>query len=78
MCRDPIASGSACLEAVRRVQPGDSEGEEPVQFVPSSELRVWQARMASLLWQQKQKGGVIDQNNRDDVIDETWVSKNII
>lgn len=74
MCREPIPPGSACLEAVSRVQPVVLIKEDDIQFTPSSELRAWQMRMASLLWQQKQKGGVIDPNSQDDVIDETWVS----
>ena len=42
-------------------------------FRPSEELRSWQARMASLLRQQREKGGVIDPSREDDTIDETWV-----
>jgi hypothetical protein len=50
------------------------EQDDEVNFAPSLELKAWQDRMASLLWKQKQKGGVIDLNSEDDVIDETWVS----
>ena len=74
MCRDPIPPGSACLEAVSRVKLETLHDDSNVQFTPSAELRAWQARMESLLWQQKQKGGVIDPNSEDDVIDESWVS----
>lgn len=42
-------------------------------FRPSAELRSWQAHMASLLRQQREKGGVIDPSREDDTIDETWV-----
>ena len=72
MCRKPIPSGSVCLDAAASVPPDALLGEENIQFTPSTELKVWQTRMASLLWQQTQKGGVIDPD-REDVIDETWV-----
>ena len=42
-------------------------------FRPSEELQAWQAHMASLLRQQREKGGVIDPSREDDTIDETWV-----
>ena len=78
MCRDPIVPGSGCLDAVAGSQSVTAaalhELDEEVNFAPSPELKAWQDRMASLLWKQKQKGGVIDPNSEDDVIDETWVS----
>lgn len=74
MCRDPILPGSACLEAISRVKPEVLRYDDNVHFIPSAKLRAWQERMKVLLWQQKQKGGVIDPNSEDDVIDETWVS----
>ena len=77
VCRDAIAPGSVCLDAVASTQqtvPALHRHDEEMNFTPSPELKAWQDRMASLLWKQKQKGGVIDPNSEDDVIDETWVS----
>ena len=77
VCRDAIAPGSVCLNAVASTQQTAAalhKQDEEMNFIPSPELKVWQDRMASLLWKQKQKGGVIDPNSEDDVIDETWVS----
>ena len=75
MCRDSIAPGSVCLDAVPSTQTVALHREdEAIHFSPSPELKAWQDRMASLLWKQKQKGGVINRNCEDDVIDETWVS----
>lgn len=78
VCRDPIPPGSVCLDTVAGSQSATvaalHELDDEVNFAPSPELKAWQDRMASLLWKQKQKGGVIDPNSEDDVIDETWVS----
>lgn len=52
----------------------EEEGEEFV-FLPSQTLRQWQHQMAVLLRQQKERGGVIDLTNKDDVIDLTWVRR---
>ena len=74
MCREPIAPGSVCLDSIAGIQAAALHREdEKNNFTPSPELKAWQERMASLLWKQKQKGGVIDPNSEDDVIDETWV-----
>ena len=43
-------------------------------FTPSQSLRQWQRKMAALLQQQRERGGVIDGTEKDDVIDLTWVS----
>ena len=82
MCRDPISPGSVCLDAVASTRHQTavaadgphSQDDDNVDFTPSPELKAWQDRMASLLRKQKQKGGVINLNSEDDVIDETWVS----
>ena len=39
----------------------------------SQEIRQWQQSMAKLLQKQRDKGGLIDPNAKDEVIDETWV-----
>ena len=52
----------------------EEEGEEFV-FLPSQALRQWQHQMAVLLRQQRERGGVIDLTNKDDVIDLTWVRR---
>ena len=78
VCRDPIAPGSVCLDAVASTHQAMAalhEQDKEMHFIPSPELKAWQDRMASLLWKQKQKGGVINPNGGDDVIDETWVSE---
>ena len=76
MCRDPIAPGSVCLDAVADIQAAAVHREDDeTHFTPSPELKAWQDRMASLLWKQKQKGGIVDLNGEDDVIDETWVNR---
>ena len=75
MCRDRIAPGSVCLNAVAGSKAALHRENEAVHFMPSPELKAWQDRMASLLWKQKQKGGVINPSGEDDVIDETWVSR---
>ncbi len=36
-------------------------------------MRRWQVEMAALLRKQRERGGVIDPNTSNDVIDETWV-----
>ena len=74
MCREVIPATSPCLDVVRQVQLDAVQNDDIIHFTVSSELKVWQEKMASLLWRQKQKGGVIDPNSEDDVIDETWVS----
>ena len=48
--------------------------EELFEFTPSEPLRRWQTEMAWLLQQQREKGGAIDQTEKDAVIDVTWVS----
>lgn len=52
---------------------GREEGGEEFVFLPSQGLRQWQHQMAVLLQQQRERGGVIDLTNTDDVIDLTWV-----
>lgn len=77
VCREPVASDAVCLEAMRQysatgqhVQEGQMES-----VVISQEIRHWQERMAGLQQRQREKGGVIDVNAKDDVIDEAWVSR---
>jgi len=63
--------------AVSRATPSlatpESETAEKVAIDP--EVRAWQKEMAALLDQQRQKGGLIDLQAKDEVIDETWVSR---
>ena len=65
-----------CLDAIARSRAESLHREdEEINFKPSPELKAWQDRMASLLWKQRQKGGVVNLSNEDDVIDESWVSE---
>ena len=41
-------------------------------------MQSWQVKMASLLRQQREKGGVIDPSAEDDVIDDSWVRLEVI
>lgn len=52
----------------------DNERESSFVFVPGPSLRQWQCKMSTLLEKQRERGGVIDLTNKDDVIDLTWVS----
>lgn len=73
MCREPIADGAACLEAVACATPTDPMGKaEQARVHISQEIRHWQQQMAKLLQRQLEKGGLIDINAKDEVIDETW------
>ena len=55
----------------------EEEEEEKFVFVPSSSLRQWQSHMAAMLERQKERGGVIDLSDKDAVIDETWVRRQL-
>ena len=60
-------SGPVCRE---------EEGEGLV-FEPSQSLRQWQRQMDLLLQQQKERGGIIDLTEKDDVIDLSWVREGL-
>ena len=74
VCREAMLPPSSCLDVVRQVQLDAVRSDDVINFTPSSKLKAWQKEMSLLFWQQKQKGGVIDPNSEDDVIDESWVS----
>ena len=81
MCREVVGEEEACLKDVRQLKPllsnGHQEAEHREVIQLSDEIRVWQVKMARLLWKQKEKGGVIDATADHDVMDENWVgSKN--
>ena len=76
MCREVIAPAATCLEAVLQATPLLAEQQEDTQDIQiSHKVRLWQKEMARLRQQQQEKGGQIDVNALDDVIDETWVSR---
>ena len=49
------------------------DDEIQFQFVPSQSLRQWQLEMARLLRRQRERGGVIDQEEINAAIDLNWV-----
>lgn len=74
MCREVIAPDATCLAqcaASDQLEEGGLIERESVTI--SQELRRWQRRMAELQKRQRERGGMIDVNAKDEVIDEAWV-----
>ena len=69
----PLSADDASLVSLNGLL-AVGQREEQFEFSPSEHLRRWQVEMARLLQQQREKGGVIDQTEKDAVIDMTWVS----
>jgi E3 ubiquitin-protein ligase RNF25 len=74
ICRNNIPNDSVCLRGEGEER---EEEEEKIVFVPSPSLLQWQSQMAAMLERQKERGGVIDLSDKDAVIDETWVRRQL-